>query len=558
MKAFDEAVERLDEIKVPKELESLFIKAMQNISHYIDTLDGVELDFDKLFERALYGALNIKLVDEFDRNIGGHYVPLNNTITVKRCKNYKDFDVHVFTHEFIHFIIHQSYPNLPTWADEMMTEYTASKISGARYGTYIGLLTFADLFEENFEKLDVAEFLNGNFNEFIKKYQLDQIVEPLNRCAETSTGNSQDLQKAIEHLVNIKAQILMQNKVDFENYMQSLIKMYSKRTLLDKQSAIDSLSRQALNFAQQNLSGNEQNATSIRHQVEALFVQFYMENKLNTKLNSMQKFSINGVQNYVAYGNDGAYIFINFNGNISEIDKLENGHQYEFSISNNSVSYQMCAEGSTNITLSINGDPILYNSNTKRFEIPYDNSTEIDLQNNTIMEQLKCEIADMAYEAKCKPLLRAQNRIKSSDENIKGRINQLNAFAKALNAQLYCTAPTKYTTSGEDKTLYYSPIYYLQQNSEKESTKINDINLEKVDSLADLMEFGDQVVIYGKDSSQSLIPMANIFKEAQDNEFSIHFNYGKFIKLLPKEYQQSIYQSLIPKQSLDNIIDKER
>ena len=63
-----------------------------------------------------------------------------------------------------------------------------------------------------------------------------------------------------------------------------------------------------------------------------------------------------------------------------------------------------------------------------------------------------------------------------------------------------------------------------------------------------------QFTLFGKDESGKVIPVANICKDEQDNEFSLHINYDQFIKKLPQEYQEIIYLSYIPKKDLENIL----
>ena len=61
MRAFDEAIERIEEINIPNELIPVFVKTMQRMSSYFDSIGDLRLDFDKLFHNRLYNNRNEKI-----------------------------------------------------------------------------------------------------------------------------------------------------------------------------------------------------------------------------------------------------------------------------------------------------------------------------------------------------------------------------------------------------------------------------------------------------------------------------------------------------------------
>lgn len=181
MDPFLEAIERIDEIKIDEKLKPVFIESMKLFSVYFSEHPQLTVDIDKLFNEKLFNNLVITTGESSSyAHEGGHYNPFKNTLNLSVTD--KIVATHVFTHEFIHFIVHNNPKGnpLPTWVDEMMTESTAFEICGkgkpGDFG-YTRLLEETQVLDTLVEKRDYVEFLNGDFIDYLKRNNLDDLLD---------------------------------------------------------------------------------------------------------------------------------------------------------------------------------------------------------------------------------------------------------------------------------------------------------------------------------------------------------------------------------------------
>lgn len=176
MDTFLEAIERIDEINIDEKLKPIFIDSMKKFSAYFAEHPEITVDIKKLFEEKLYSNLKI-IHGEANKAVGfedGRYEEKSNKIYCPRL------DVRLFVHEFTHFIVHNN-PNgkdLPPWADEMMTELTARTLCNVQrggYGGYPNLIASTEFLDKYMEPRNIAEFLNGNFKDYLKRNGLEYI-----------------------------------------------------------------------------------------------------------------------------------------------------------------------------------------------------------------------------------------------------------------------------------------------------------------------------------------------------------------------------------------------
>lgn len=191
MKAFENAISRIDEINMPKSLRLSFCHMMKLLENTFLNMEGLRPDFDDLlndmFEKRLLNNLKINIVskDGVGRE-AGRYTYNTNTIVISD-DNDSNYFKEVLLHEFIHFIIHNLYQDLyfdkkssfPIWLDEVMTQRltilsqmeSAQNVSGA-YQDIIDLTGFIEWnLKESFKCVD---FLNGDIIKTLDKCDIDR------------------------------------------------------------------------------------------------------------------------------------------------------------------------------------------------------------------------------------------------------------------------------------------------------------------------------------------------------------------------------------------------
>lgn len=307
MNAFDEAIERIDEIDAPQEIKPTMIKAFEFFSKYFDEHKEIKIDFYQLFEKDLYynpqitktDNLKVNLVDSFEETHGtntrGTYNPYYNILSLLNKEIYVEFDVHAFIHEFIHFMIHRTYGSkLPTWADEMMTECSAKAIHGAYYENYKSLVSSADFINQKVELLSIEQFFNGEFQKKIDQYKLDSLDNVLDELRQEKNVES-NRTALVCHFINLKSKDLLKENKTFDEYVNEIINFSFSNFSLEKKQIIDEITNCVLNYMKDkfDISFN-QNIQDIQEYVNSYYVQKNIEYNAGCKILVFDKIIFNG------------------------------------------------------------------------------------------------------------------------------------------------------------------------------------------------------------------------------------------------------------------------
>ncbi len=218
MNAFEKAVLNADNIKVEEELSPFMLQSFKLMGQFFNE-NAVALDFERLFQAFLYNNLKIHRdkINEVDEKAAAHF-SYDNKIVIKNVYDQFEHNVLVFTHEFIHFMINNAYKingnnsknlsmnaidyvnsnienldkykNLPSWANEMLTEYFARVITGVHYArSYQALINVAYYLNKYIEPLTPKIFFNGGLQDYINRNHLYRIDKELDASRENEFKN---------------------------------------------------------------------------------------------------------------------------------------------------------------------------------------------------------------------------------------------------------------------------------------------------------------------------------------------------------------------------------
>lgn len=235
--AFQIAKDRIDEIEMPDYLKPVFLQMMDNFSVFFRDNPQIKLDVNKIFEEHLYNDLKIgtesieKIWEKQGKGASGYYSTRENILVLEdNFEEMSDSDkghyVHIFTHEFVHFIIHNSgHDKLPVWADEMMTEIMSREISGGRSISYQAIIDFGELFSGNIEPflgngVGAGLFFNGEFIDYLNRNNLNsdyRLVNALNSIAQPGRYPVDDPELFVQ-------QLLLKGYMDKQDYQGGMTK----------------------------------------------------------------------------------------------------------------------------------------------------------------------------------------------------------------------------------------------------------------------------------------------------------------------------------------------
>lgn len=181
--AFDQAIERIDEIVVSEPgYKQALMKLFPIMGDFFSGLD-VDIDFVKLFNSRLYRNLRLEFdpkIGKKDCNYAGLYTPSLNLISLPHCPEQTPSFTNILCHEFIHFIkfsIAENYPNYHQWIDEMMTDCITDYIlQDENFGGYYQLKQLKAWLEDYFEKIDYADFFNDDMVSYFKQHFMGQLL----------------------------------------------------------------------------------------------------------------------------------------------------------------------------------------------------------------------------------------------------------------------------------------------------------------------------------------------------------------------------------------------
>jgi len=569
MNAFDEAIERIDEIHAPNELKPTMIKAFQYFSKYFEQHKDIKLDFNELFEKELYRQpknpdqfnLKIELVEKIDEINGvkpaGCYIESSNTITMLNKEQFNERDIHSFMHEFIHFLFLRSYKNnLTRWANEMMTEYTTKTIHGSFYHQYGSLINSLDFINEKIEPINADMYLNCEFKSIIDKYNLENLNEALDELREEKNVKT-NLTSVVKHFISIKSNEMIEENTDFEEYLNKIINLTFVNFNIDIEQIKNSLSTSIVSYMKQKYHISlSQNIKEIEDNLMPYYVQKQMEDKIGCKILEFDAIKFNSIQKHIYYGEDGG-IYTLFKRRIIKLDK---NNTILFTFDDKNAGYKLKDDSASSIIINDKrGEKdemlvIKYNEETKRYEIPENcKQKHFECKNDLLMKNFKTQLELIDYKNKCRNFdSRQMRRINSFDSSIERRLKEIILISKLLNTEIYCTPPTRWLSKKdpENPLVVHSPIYNLENISEEKLKKVILLDVDSIHSLMERLTLGTQINFIIKDENGEFIPLANVIKDNDKGEFSLHTNYNAFINKIPNKYKNEIYKKNIPNSNL--------
>lgn len=179
--AFQQAIERVDELNIPEVYKPVFVNVMKNMSKMFCDIPEITLNVQELFDKFLYGEKGLRIEEktyeeiakDMKKSANGYFNQEENLIVVPEVLNNPNETLdsleHTFAHEFVHFMINNAglEPSSPA-LNEMMTETTARFLcDGKGGGAYGYLMAFKkdceELLSPNHDvKVDIAKFFNRN------------------------------------------------------------------------------------------------------------------------------------------------------------------------------------------------------------------------------------------------------------------------------------------------------------------------------------------------------------------------------------------------------------
>ena len=167
MREFINVINKANTIEMPSSFRPTFTSAMKKFSNYFDK-NPVNIDFNRLFSNFLLSGKKLKIKydnDTLERmQAHGLCKYSTNEILLRESFNLTPYDEHVFMHEFVHFLIHHSYPNIDTTLPSWDKKY---------YDNYYDLINISKEIEKYLEPINPKEYFNGNFNDYLTRNNLN-------------------------------------------------------------------------------------------------------------------------------------------------------------------------------------------------------------------------------------------------------------------------------------------------------------------------------------------------------------------------------------------------
>lgn len=609
MDAFLDAIENIDKIDIDEELVDIFKQSMQDFSKFFAQHPEVEIQFDKLFKNKLYNNLHIKVQPEgVSAYAVACYNPQSNSIFFKEKKDIPyDFDIHTFTHEFIHFIIHNTFHNtnnnkafweraraenktwqdyntqhdlniktsfayldLPTWADEMMTEYWARQINGDKFRySYFFLERTIDFLEHYITEITPDTFFNGDIKSFIKQNGLDNLDLALAELTKEYELDASKKYKLISevgtYLLRCRAGKLAQENPTLKAFLFQLF---------NTEKFCDSV-------------GN-----SLYLDCKKDIVEKFIKERTGLKITNLDAcldhyYFLNRVLQEKNVACDKCFL-LNYNGNILEIafcsDRLDKvyigsgkNHLYLRAHNiNTSADIETGFDGMAfyytpydslvpNTTI-IKFNGLTLGINAEKQEIrclsPVDNksikiSTLTGTINNVsgiIKDELQKELKSQQFKQFLKDS--EQFRYEEGTPEYNNALRMLNTFAKDLGTPLAIRTPVLYTTGNDENSAIFTRPFYTQATKQPIAMELSAIDENAVPSILEKVNcnFGSQIVITGTSPDNKEIPIANIIKGKDSN--SINLNYNLMLPYMSDDMYRELRASVENNNNATNEIEK--
>jgi len=551
MNAFYQAIERIDEIKVDDALRAPLIGVFEKWAKYIDEHPNIKIDFDKLFKNYLYNNLVIEKVDEIiidEQDVAGVYRTGKNEIQVSNITNMLE---HTLMHEFTHFVYHNTYKDLPTWADEMMTESFTIDMMGVNMGSYVKLTNFFNLLDKNVEKIDFEQFLNGNFADYMKENNLNDINSQLASLLETTTQDQYD--DIMTTLVLKRASNLLSKDLTFQDYITKMMETDLRGLVFSGKLYVDRLTYSAIQYVNK-VRYTSTDFMQVRSIIENMCIIDRVEKELNDKLESLQTGELNGVPFLLGVSGKQAIFWYDFPSyqNMS----IEKGRfaKIEFKGNGFSACNSPAPDGRT--AFEVMGHKFVWDEKTREFRCEGGSKIELKPHAGTMQANIQAlaNLFNLAiYNADKQNFVTkpdtARARAFNNDKNFDEKMHDLTRLATALRAPLYACKQSLYTSGNEDTGMIILSPLYGKHDESTVLTKMDGVSKENILSVlkGQNVQFGEQFDIVAK-INDKYVTIANVCKgnERDGANFGVSVNYNVALKQLAPVYADAILSEFVP------------
>ena len=547
MNAFYEAIERIDEIKVDEILREPLLEVLNIWAKYVDEHPNLKLDFNQLFRNYLYNNLTIKLNEKVfidDTEVAGAYYSVANEIQVS---NIEKMHTHTLMHEFTHFVYHNSHKNLPTWADEMLTESFTINQMGKSFGSYAKLINLCKLLDKNLQKIDFEQFLNGEFDSYITENNLDDIAPQLQSLLKKTTKDQYN--DIMTSIVLGKASNLLSQSLPFKDYITEMANTDLSGLNFDGKLFVDRLTIGATQYVNRT-QYVPTDFMKIRPFIEKIYIINSLQKEYNGKIDSIQIGKINGTpmllcageKRVVCWYDYPSKVLVDFGkGRFGKIEIRENGF---------GVTESKSLDGET--AIEILGQKFVLNEKENIFECE-NSEIKFEKVDGTIQENIQAlaDVFNLAIYKKDKQdfVSKAGNgRVCAFNDNKEFdlKMRDLRRLSIALGAPVYACKQSLYTTGGDNGCIVGMPLY-CKHDENTVVTKINKISKENISLILEQqdVQFGEQFDIVAK-VGDDYVTIANVIKGCEQDDFSLSVNYSAALKQLVPEHADAVLSEFVP------------
>lgn len=551
MNAFNQAIERIDEIKVDDALRASLVDVFEKWAKYIDEHPNVKIDFDKLFKNNLYNNLTIKLEDKVivdGSEVGGAYYCGKNEIRVSNLPNMLS---HILMHEFTHFVYHNTYKNLPLWADEMLTEAFTIDRYNINYGSYIKLIYLFEVLDKNLEKIDFEQFLNGEFDAYIKQNNLDDINSQLLSLIDKTTQDQYN--DIMTTIVLGKCSNLLSQGLTFKDYLENMLETDLRGLNFDGKLYVDRLAYSAIQYVNKvQYVGTD--FMQVRSYIEKMCIINRLQKEFDEKIENIQTGKIKGVPFILGVGEKQVIFWYDFPS--FRNTSITKGQYAKIEVCDNSFSSCQSASIDGKTIIEVMGQKFVLNEKEKLFTCEQNSAVELEKISGTMQENIQ-ELADVFNLAiykddKQKFVTKSEyerERVFSGNKEFDSKMHDLTRLTTAIGAPIYACKQSLYKVGKDENWAIFTAPFYSKHDETTLSTKIGKITKENIITVLkeQNVQFGEQFDIVAK-VGDKYVTIANVCKgHAQNNEdFGISVNYRVALNQLAPEHADAVLSEFVP------------
>ena len=577
MDAFLEAINNIDKIDIDAELVDTFKQSMQDFSAFFSQHPEIKINFDKLFKEKLYNNLRIKLQpEEVPEYAVACYNTGPNAIFFKEKKDIPThFNKHTFIHEFIHFIIHNTYNNqenynkfmlrakaenktvddynspednrlkttfyyhdVPTWLDEMMTEFWARKICGVEYmASYIFLERTIDFFEEYITTLTPDTFFNGEIKDFVNKYgfgSVHQFLSVLVRADKLSLKDKIENSSAIaDFLLYSYANKLTSSDINLDDFLYQIFNTYKFLNNVNPNTFLECQKDITKQFITEKTGLELKDLDNLDYYLEY----YNFLNKIfHTHHIICDKSYLIEFENetlMIAFSSEQPETIFLQGGSLKKLFTHTARTSANIETNKGGISYSNFPSFFKNTTV-INFNGLSLNIDPKKQTFKNWDSLKSSLSKMVILEgsildipnKIKINLIKKQKEKQCDQFLEKNRslRYKQGTPEYDKALSMINTIAKEWSTSLSIHKSAKLTTSNdENSAIWFHPIYnYLEKLPV--AITLDSINKEMMPAILSKTNcgFGGQFVITGTSPDNQEIALANILNTNDSNSININ------------------------------------